>query len=420
MPVNRANSAPVSVCVGAGAERPDGGAVAAGASARPSSAETVPPTAPATTTGAGTGTGGCTAARARPADAAPGPPPPGRVHTRCGRWTVASATISLMRPRGSAPLKYWPTRPVQVHRGTDVEHFRGARPAEQIDPWRERRHSSREHTFAPLHRRDVGEIRGAARSNCGCLGCRPVPSDRAAHPRWPGRHRVRGASGGVPERNSRANSDSRTLGASSRVSTRRANRTVHSTTGGFGQARSALGGSRFGGSRCRKPALWATSTAPRQNCRNIGNTGGDGWGVAHHCGGDPGQLHDLRWDAATRINERGKLSEHHSAPHLYRADLGDGVGIGRPPSRVVARPPVVSRSTTTNVVSRSARVRPMSRSPRSSTVRRGCRSHRVTLGRWHRHPAVTAIPLRVATHACSATCRGGRSSVPVLQAPDQK
>ena len=74
-----------------------------------------------------------------------------------------------------------------------------------------------------------------------------------------------------------------------------------------------------------KPALWATSTAPRENSRNAGNTESI-VGASHTiaevmpvsatiCGGM----------LAARIDERGQLAEHRAAAHLDRPDLGDRV-----------------------------------------------------------------------------------------------
>ena len=65
-----------------------------------------------------------------------------------------------------------------------------------------------------------------------------------------------------------------------------------------------------------------------------------------HRGGDAGEGDDARRHAGARIDERGQLAEPLAAAHLDRADLGD---------RVARRgaPPVVSRSSTTNVTSRS-------------------------------------------------------------------
>ena len=74
-----------------------------------------------------------------------------------------------------------------------------------------------------------------------------------------------------------------------------------------------------------KPALCATSTAPRANSRNAGSTDSI-LGASHTiavvipvsatiCGGmlRPG------------IDQRGQLTQHRAAAHLDRADLGDRV-----------------------------------------------------------------------------------------------
>jgi hypothetical protein len=52
----------------------------------------------------------------------------------------------------------------------------------------------------------------------------------------------------------------------------------------------------------------------------------DGRSIGHHRRGDAGQLHDLRRDAALRVDQRGELAEHGAAADLDRTDLGDGVG----------------------------------------------------------------------------------------------
>jgi hypothetical protein len=72
----------------------------------------------------------------------------------------------------------------------------------------------------------------------------------------------------------------------------------------------------------------------------------DGGRVAHHRRGDAGERDDLRRDAAPRIDQGGQLAQHRAAAHLDRPDLGDRVV-----ALAGARPPVVSRSTTTKVVS---------------------------------------------------------------------
>ena len=52
---------------------------------------------------------------------------------------------------------------------------------------------------------------------------------------------------------------------------------------------------------------------------------GDGGGVAHHRGGDPGEFDDLRRDRALRVHQGGELADHLAAADLDRADLGDRV-----------------------------------------------------------------------------------------------
>ncbi|CAG7463325.1 hypothetical protein PICSAR35_04561 [Mycobacterium avium subsp. paratuberculosis] len=153
--------------------------------------------------------------------------------------------------------------------------------------------------------------------------------------------------------NSRASEASRTLGASSRLSTRRANRTVHSTRG-RGQAMShCCAAARR--NPTSKPALWATSTAPRSkpaNSRNIGSTASMAgasdtiavvmpvsrmiWGGMLRCG-------------STRVAN----SPSTTPPRTLTAPISV-MASGAVSSVLVLRPPVVSRSTTTKVVSRSA------------------------------------------------------------------
>ncbi|OOK72192.1 putative dNA polymerase III, epsilon subunit [Mycobacterium kansasii] len=76
--------------------------------------------------------------------------------------------------------------------------------------------------------------------------------------------------GWVATENSRASSASRTLGASSRLNTRRARRTVHRTFG-RGQVMSHC---RAAARRnpISNPALWATKTELPANSKNIGRT----------------------------------------------------------------------------------------------------------------------------------------------------
>ena len=131
--------------------------------------------------------------------------------------------------------------------------------------------------------------------------------------------------GVVAAPNSRASAESRTLGASSRVSTRRANRTVHSTGGrGHGDLAALRGGAQEADVESR--------VVGDQHCaagefEERGQHRVDLRRVAHHGRGDAGELDDLRWDAAAGVDQRGQLAEHRSAAHLHRADLGDGVDV---------------------------------------------------------------------------------------------
>ena len=156
-------------------------------------------------------------------------------------------------------------------------------------------------------------------------------SDRA---RW---------SGVVDDRNSRASVASLQLGASSRVRTRRARRAV-STESGAGQAMPSRAHPAL-----RKPrsngALWATSTAPRLNSRNAGSA----WSSR----GLPATIASVM-PVSTAMN--GGIaapgltsvwnSPRTSPPRTFTAPISVI-------SQDCAEPPVVSRSTTTNVVSRS-------------------------------------------------------------------
>ncbi len=134
------------------------------------------------------------------------------------------------------------------------------------------------------------------------------------------------------------------FGTSSRVSTRRASTAVSTTANaGHGiacRAQAAL----------RKPtsngALCATSTAPRANSRNAGST--------TSIGGDPATMKSVM-PVSTLTNgliampgfTRVWNSPSTSPPQTLTAP------ISVMPSPLAAAPPVVSRSTTTNVVARS-------------------------------------------------------------------
>ena len=100
-----------------------------------------------------------------------------------------------------------------------------------------------------------------------------------------------------------------------------------------------------------KPALWATSTAPRENSRNDGNTESI-LGASHTiavvipvsatiCGG-------MLRPGSTSVAS----SPSTAPPRTLTAPISVIASWPSP----VARPPVVSRSTTTNVVSRRVHV----------------------------------------------------------------
>ena len=95
-----------------------------------------------------------------------------------------------------------------------------------------------------------------------------------------------------------------------------------------------------------KPALWATSTAPQENSRNAGSTVsivGASYTIAEVmpvsatiCGG-------MSRPGSTRVAS----SPSTAPPRTLTAPISVMASASSP----VARPPVVSRSTTTNVVS---------------------------------------------------------------------
>ena len=99
-----------------------------------------------------------------------------------------------------------------------------------------------------------------------------------------------------------------------------------------------------------KPALWATSTAPRANSRNIGNTASIVGALrtiavvmpvsSTICGG-------MSRPGSTRVAN----SPTTSPPRTLTAPISV-IASWRPSGPAFARPPVVSRSTTTNVTSR--------------------------------------------------------------------
>lgn len=74
-----------------------------------------------------------------------------------------------------------------------------------------------------------------------------------------------------------------------------------------------------------KPALWATSTAPRANSRNAGST--ESIVGASHTMAVVMPVNDTIWGGMLRPGSTrgGELAQHHAAAHLDRTDLGDGV-----------------------------------------------------------------------------------------------
>ena len=130
--------------------------------------------APPTTSGAGTSTarlyGGACAASRRSSRT------PASRSCAHSTWStaVASDAISFMRVRGSAPLKYWPTR---LRRSTAVptyEHL-GRRPAEQVDAGAMRQRG-RQVPRCGAGRASRRADRTAGRCRCARPGCRPARS----------------------------------------------------------------------------------------------------------------------------------------------------------------------------------------------------------------------------------------------------
>ena len=72
-------------------------------------------------------------------------------------------------------------------------------------------------------------------------------------------------------------------------------------------------------------ALWATNHGAAGELEKHRQHRGNGRRVAHHRGGDAGQLDDLRRNAALRVDQGGELAQHHAAADFDRADLGDRV-----------------------------------------------------------------------------------------------
>ncbi len=129
--------------------------------------------------------------------------------------------------------------------------------------------------------------------------------------------------GVVDAPNSRASAESFTLGASS--GSARGGRASPCTAPGAAASRAPRAGRAARRNPMSNPALWATSTAPRENSRNAGSTESIRRRVTDHRRGDAGELDDLRRDGAAGIDEGGQLAEHLAAADLHRTDLGDGV-----------------------------------------------------------------------------------------------
>ncbi len=215
--------------------------------------------------------------------------------------------------------------------------------------------------------------------------------------------------GVVDAPNSRASADSFTLGASSLVRTRRASFTVHST-GGRGHPIWA----RWAAARrnpMSNPALWATSTAPLQNSRNEGRTAsmrGASRTIAvvipvssTICGG-------MARPGSTRVAS----SPSTSPPRTLTAPISVMASYPSPGVLAVARPPVVSRSTTTKVVSASE-----TDSNAASRFKASCSASAVL--RWPMAVTVSAAPdkLRRARAAGSGLSGPSLQSAPLLVGP---
>ena len=99
-----------------------------------------------------------------------------------------------------------------------------------------------------------------------------------------------------------------------------------------------------------KPALWATSTAPRANSRNIGSTTSI-FGASHTIA----EVMPVSCTICGGISRPGSTSVANSASTTPPRTLTAPISViaSHRPEVAVALPPVVSRSTTTKVVSRS-------------------------------------------------------------------
>ena len=199
--------------------------------------------------------------------------------------------------------------------------------------------------------------------------------------------------------NNRASAESRTLGASSRVSTRRASLTVHST-GGRGQAMlAALGrGAKEADVESGVVRDEHRAAGELEKCGSTDSIFGASQTIAEVM---PVSCDDLRRDAPAGVDQGGQLAEHLTAAHLDRADLGDGVDVVA--VAAVARPPVVSRSTTTNVVSLKETSASGSTSAKLSWL------HELTVGRHRQRSVADAAGLSVVAVTVRVTRSRGRS-----------
>ena len=174
--------------------------------------------------------------------------------------------------------------------------------------------------------------------------CPPVRSARAARRRWPWRRAARGGPAATVASSSGASAPSRTLGASSR----------RAPGGPAGRCRPRPASATA--CRAGRSAVAQEPDVVRRRCgrpaRSPGSTPGSSAAPARsaarpdHRVGDAGQHGDLRRNRPPRVDQSGELAEHLTTAYLDRADLGDPVASW-------GDPPVVSRSTTTNVTSRS-------------------------------------------------------------------
>ena len=212
----------------------------------------------------------------------------------------------------------------QVNCGADVEHL-ARRPTEQVDTWPARQPVG-QHSLAPLCRRHVGQIRAQVGVSVHTLIADALDE------------RVQYVDGGprVVER---------PVGGLAGDGEQPGQR-CQPHAGSFLAAEHPAG-QLDGAQHLRPPPSDAAPIGggPQKPDVEPGVVGhqhraagelekhrqhrADGRGIAHHRRGDAGQLHDLRRDAALRVDEGGELAQYHTAAHFDRPDFGDRVG-GRP------------------------------------------------------------------------------------------